>query len=107
MFDDALSRAATRQTLTATTFVDIVAAFGRRLRRCRRLDRFDIALRRAARRCGRVNLLADLDRPLRLIGASTEAIELLEMFQIQGDEGPSLDCFRFGEELSCTPTRTS
>ncbi|MFT5434042.1 MAG: GAF domain-containing protein [Myxococcota bacterium] len=42
-------------------------------------------------------LLADSDGCLRVIGASNEAIELLELFQIQNDEGPCLDCFQSGE----------
>ncbi len=42
-------------------------------------------------------LLADSDGCLRVIGASSEAIELLELFQIQNDEGPCMDCFQAGE----------
>ncbi|MFT4866909.1 MAG: GAF domain-containing protein [Ilumatobacter sp.] len=42
-------------------------------------------------------LLADSDDCLRVMAASTEAIELLELFQIQNDEGPCLDCFQTGE----------
>jgi GAF domain-containing protein len=41
-------------------------------------------------------LLADSDGCLRVVGASNEAIELLELFQIQNDEGPCLDCFKTG-----------
>ena len=45
-------------------------------------------------------LLADSDGYLHVIGAPTEQIELLELlelFQIQNDEGPCLDCFQSGE----------
>lgn len=41
-------------------------------------------------------LLADADKRLRVIGASTEEVQLLELFQIQNDQGPCLDCFRTG-----------
>ncbi|MGZ8724342.1 MAG: GAF and ANTAR domain-containing protein [Aeromicrobium sp.] len=41
-------------------------------------------------------LLADTDGRLRVMAASTEQIELLELFQIQNDEGPCLDCFKTG-----------
>lgn len=36
---------------------------------------------------------------LRIIVASNERTELLELFQIQHDEGPSLDCYRSGEAI--------
>jgi GAF domain-containing protein len=41
-------------------------------------------------------LLADDTARLRVIGASTEQIQLLELFQIQNDQGPCLDCFNSG-----------
>jgi GAF domain-containing protein len=45
-------------------------------------------------------LLVDTSGHLRVIGASTEAINLLELFQIQNDEGPCLDCFRSGDVIA-------
>lgn len=39
-------------------------------------------------------LLADHDGQLHYLAASTEAGRLLELFQLQNDEGPCLDCFR-------------
>jgi len=39
-------------------------------------------------------LLADHNRTLHLMAASSETIRDLELFQIQRDEGPCLDCYR-------------
>lgn len=41
-------------------------------------------------------MLADHNGQLRFMGASTEATRLLELFQVQNDQGPCLDCFRTG-----------
>jgi GAF domain-containing protein len=85
-----------RQALTATTFVEIVDTL---------VDDFDVIdvltvlthrsvelLEAAAAGI----LLADSTGHLRVIGASTEQVQLLELFQIQNDQGPCLDCFRTG-----------
>jgi len=44
-------------------------------------------------------LLADPRGELRVVAASSEAARLLELFQIQNDQGPCLDCFRAGEPV--------
>jgi GAF domain-containing protein len=90
-------KATTRQTLTATTFVEIVDTL---------VGEFDVidVLTLLTSRCVELLdaaaagiLLADDDRHLRVIGASNERIQLLELFQVQNDEGPCLDCFRTGQ----------
>src|SRR5690242_16328248 len=45
-------------------------------------------------------LLADLRGDLRVVAASSEAARLLELFQLQSDQGPCLDCFRSGRPVA-------
>jgi transcriptional regulator with GAF, ATPase, and Fis domain len=45
-------------------------------------------------------LLADPRGELRVVAASSEAARLLELFQLQSDEGPCLDCFRSGRSVT-------
>jgi len=45
-------------------------------------------------------LLADPRGQLRVAAASSEAAGLVELFQIQNDQGPCLDCFRTGQPAS-------
>src|SRR5579863_7801412 len=45
-------------------------------------------------------LLADPRGELRLVAASTEAVRVLELFQLQNDQGPCLDCFRTGRPVA-------
>ncbi|MEO6122018.1 MAG: GAF and ANTAR domain-containing protein [Acidimicrobiales bacterium] len=44
-------------------------------------------------------LLADAGGSLRLMASTSEAMELVEMFQVQNDQGPCLDCYRSGEPV--------
>src|ERR1700687_6406213 len=45
-------------------------------------------------------LLADHRGELRVVAASSEATRLLELFQLQNDQGPCLDCFRAGRPVA-------
>lgn len=45
-------------------------------------------------------LLADLDGELRVKAASDEQVRLLELFQVQNDEGPCLECFHTGAPVT-------
>jgi GAF domain-containing protein len=51
-------------------------------------------------------LLADPRGELRVVAASSEAARLLELFQLQSDEGPCLDCFRSGRTVGATDLTT-
>lgn len=106
MADDDNQRASDRQTLTTSTFVEIVETL---------TDNFDVIEVLTTLTARSVDLLdagaagvllADNDGSLRVIGASTERIQLLELFQIQNDEGPSLDCFQSGEIVRHTELQT-
>ena len=97
MSEDALAEATTTQTLTATTFVEIVDAL---------VGDFDVieVLTLLTARCVELIdaaaagiLLADSEGQLCVVGASTEQIHLLELFQIQNDEGPCFDCYQTGK----------
>lgn len=59
----------------------------------------------AARVCGL--MLADHHGRLQLTAASDERAEMLELFQVQAEEGPCQDCFRMGEPVIVTDLRAA
>ena len=67
-----------------------------RLRRCLLADRSVALLDASAAGL----LLADPRGELRVVAASSERARLLELFQIQNDQGPCLDCFRTGQAVT-------
>lgn len=91
---------ATRQALAAATFVQLIDTL---------VDDFDIIdlltvlTSRSVELLGAAEagiLLADTSGHLRVMAASNEQIQLLELFQIQNDQGPCMDCFRTGEVVA-------
>lgn len=89
-----------RQDLTATTFVEIVETL---------VDDFDVIEVLTVLTTRTVDLLAaaaagillaDEHGHLRVMAASTEQIQLLELFQLQNDEGPCLDSYRSGSVIA-------
>jgi len=51
-------------------------------------------------------LLADAGGVLHLLAATSEEARRLEVFQLQRDEGPCLDCYQTGEPVSVPDLRT-
>lgn len=51
-------------------------------------------------------MLTDERDSLQVVAASTERTRLLELFQLQTEQGPCLDCFRSGEPVSVTDLRS-
>jgi GAF domain-containing protein len=99
-------RAADRQQLAAGTFVELIDTL---------VDDFDVIdmLTVLTSRCVQLLeaaaagiLLADPSGHLRVMAASTEQIELLELFQVQNQEGPCLDSFRTGEVIVAADLET-
>jgi GAF domain-containing protein len=52
-------------------------------------------------------LVADERGTLRMIAASDESTRLLELFQMQNEEGPCSDCYRNGEPIIVDDVRTA
>ncbi len=52
-------------------------------------------------------LLADSDGNLRLMAASSEQARLLELFQLQNDQGPCVEAYTSGQPVNCIDLRES
>jgi GAF domain-containing protein len=89
-----------REQRLAHTFVELADTL---------VDDFDVAyfLHMLADRCVELLdvaaaglMLADPAGRLRVVASSTERARLLELFELQNDEGPCLDCYAGGEPVS-------
>jgi len=88
-----------REALLARTLVELADTL---------VADFDVVelLSRLADRCVEVLdvgaaglMLAGPDGELRVMASSSEAMRLLELFELQAREGPCLDCYRSGETV--------
>ncbi len=88
-----------RETWLARTFVELSDTL---------VDDFDLIdfMSLLAMRCrelfepGEVGfLLGDHAQRLRVVGSSSERLRLLELFELQNDEGPCLDCYRTSQPV--------
>jgi GAF domain-containing protein len=52
-------------------------------------------------------LLADSEGQLQVTVASDESARLLDLFQLQNDQGPCLDCFRTGQPVRAAPLESA
>ena len=90
----------TRETLLARTLVELADTL---------VDDFDVVdlLTRLADSCvdvldvGAAGLmLASPSGELRVMASSSEAMRMLELFEVQAQEGPCLDCYRGGQAVA-------
>jgi GAF domain-containing protein len=104
--DDARQRATSRQVLIAAVFVELVGSL---------VGDFDVieVLTGLTSRCvevlgasGAGILLADDGAQLRVVSASSEGVELLELFQLQNEQGPCVDCYATGVSVVNGDLRT-
>jgi GAF domain-containing protein len=88
-----------RETLLARAFVELADSL---------VEDFDVVelLTLLADRCVDVLdvaaaglMLASPDGSLRVMASSSDAMRVLELFELQSQEGPCLDCFRTGEPV--------
>jgi len=87
-----------REILIARTFVEMADSL---------VDDFDVVdlLTRLADRCVEVfdvaaaGLMLATDGELRVLASSSEAMRVLELLEVQADEGPCVDCYRSGKPI--------
>jgi GAF domain-containing protein len=91
---------ANREALLADTFLKLADTL---------IDDFDVidVLTMLSQRCVELLdvaatgiLIADAEGGLQLMAASSEAVNLLELFQIQNDDGPCLDAYHTGSPVA-------
>ncbi len=88
-----------RETLLVQTLVELADSL---------VDDFDVVelLSRLTYRCVEVLgvsaagvLLVAAEGDFRVVASSSEALRVVELFEVQSDEGPCLDCYRSGEAV--------
>jgi hypothetical protein len=97
----------TREARIAETFVELADAL---------VDDFDVidVLHILAERCVELLgvaaaglMLADVHGNLHTVAASDEQARMLELFEVQNEQGPCLDCYRAGEPLANVDLRAA
>ena len=89
-----------REALATTTFVELIDTL------VDNFDVIDVLTVLASRSVDLLDaaaagiLLADTNGHLRVMAASSEQIALLELFQIQNEQGPCMDSFRAGQVVA-------
>jgi transcriptional regulator with GAF, ATPase, and Fis domain len=100
MPDQQLDQLAARQGAATAAFVELVNTL---------VDEFDVVELLTGLTARSVELLrasaagillADGRGTLRVMGASNEEAHLLELLQVQNDEGPCMDCYQSGDVIS-------
>lgn len=92
--------ATTREQLLAETFVELADTM------VANFDVIDFLHTLAARTVALLDasavgiMLADRHGSLQVMATSTEEARLMELFELQNNEGPCLDCYRSGEPVS-------
>ncbi len=89
-----------REALMSRTFVEVADTL---------VADFDVVdvLTMLASRCvelfdvDEVGLMLAVDGVLQVAASSSQAMSLLELFEVQNDEGPCVDCFRTGLVVEC------
>ena len=89
-----------REELLVRTFIELTDTL---------VDEFDVVevLTHLADRCVELLdvqaagvMLASTDRELRVVASSSDAMRVLELFELQAEEGPCPDCFRTGDAVA-------
>ncbi|WP_219419205.1 GAF and ANTAR domain-containing protein [Pseudonocardia nigra] len=90
--EESVARAFVQLADTLVAEFDVMEFLHQLVERCARLPGVDAA----------GLLLADPGGRLRVVAASSDEARLLELFQLQTDEGPCLDCHRGGRPVEVT-----
>ena len=96
-----------REVLLARTFVEVADTL---------VDEFDVVdfLSGLATRCVELFetveaglMVAEPPGSVQVVASSSHEMHLLELFEVQHDQGPCLDCYRTGEAVDCADLTTA